>query len=868
MRKILSKIFRIRYILTALLLSTILFLLFNPDYLYEKGEYFKTERTIIDNADQFTLLPENHQFDVCYFREGSAHFFSFFFMNLENRKLKQIEQRDFSIYSSHHNAYAESYFDALDDKVYTIATRNRADYYLFEVDGLDIKHYKFFHHDLFDSLCDSIITINNIKFYSYNISGTMKDNLKIIPYKDGYKIILKNEVHKRLRSLVLNEVKNNELYKNICGQLNKHFKVIFKPEDLYELMEFFLRNLYYHKRTFPQKETESKGFLFARIIGVIDSNDDNHNDLIIQIHGDRWLPNILLCFDKYNQKVLWKKEFSSGGLENFEITDIDNDNNQEIIFTSTAPLNQHPIDMLRKKYIGSTYYSQLYILNNNGEVKKINRRPAIITSPFGYYRYKYLYLPEQNLIVLGLYSRYDNDKKNIQIFDLKRNTISNLDITYECIIGIARERKNIVLMNREKDKIDKIILNNKFEVKKIISKKINENYLNYDKIKNILNKQNLSIIWYPHSIINNNLDVLYKSSFIIEFPKWKNNEMFCIEKKEGLSYLVRYHFERNRTLNPYVIIIFLVEILLIITYLFIFQRVKIPLNTGTSSYFVLYTIFGKLYYWQLYGRLRTIYKLPKNIALSKEIPEKIFRDIAEEIKIVFERSFLLFKYKVYEILTHDEFQIIQRISHDLKNQVLLAKLTMEQFEKESTELWKKDKGNRFFNNLNSSFKEISNAAAILSSFSHIKKLYKEEIELKEYIELTLSKYLNHPFYENIKIEFKKTISTLNLDKNLFQIAFKNIINNALEAITEKDKVIIEISETRETVMIEIRNPCSIPPSEYEKFYQIGFSTKEAGSGLGIPISKTIIEKHDGTLSINCENNEFTVTVILPKINKM
>ena len=97
-----------------------------------------------------------------------------------------------------------------------------------------------------------------------------------------------------------------------------------------------------------------------------------------------------------------------------------------------------------------------------------------------------------------------------------------------------------------------------------------------------------------------------------------------------------------------------------------------------------------------------------------------------------------------------------------------------------------------------------------------------------------------------------------------EIAFRNLLNNALEAITEKDKIKIEISDIHENAIIEIKNLCSIPPYDQEKFYQIGFSTKEAGSGLGIPISKTIIEKHDGTLSISCENNEFIVTVMLPK----
>jgi signal transduction histidine kinase len=850
MKKILSKIIRVRYFLSALLLGTILILILNPNYLYDKAEYFKTEYTIIEEADLFTLLPDNTDYDALYVNDYDDRTIVNYYKLKTGVLKKQTE-----IAKKYLNSTL--YTDPLDKSVYVVLN-DGADYFLYELFNKEnpygLKQYKIFHYDIYDSLQDTIITLNNIKFYKYRIDNSIKDFCEVKVYEEGYRLFFTQDIF---------DSSNEKYYNSAIRKINDKLQIELTIYDLYELIQFFRRNSFFYKKHFSLPDYPRKSFLESIIIGMIDANNDGNKELIIKIVGTRWINDILLCYDITNEKLLWKKEFTQG-ITDFSFLDIDDDGEEEMLCSSYSASMEMPIDKFKKQTIGTTSHCTFYILSNNGDIKNINEKPAIVSHEYRFSQYKYLPLLEQNKILLGLDSDNNLDKKLI-LFDINKNKIDTLDIVYQNLIRLYKENGNIIAFNSLNNELKKIIISQNLNVKKIIKKRTIKEFESYSLTQCKINSNTFLIFYYPLTIADNKLNFLYQvpSNINVGFPIWKENDMYFIEKKGSESCLSKLHFERNRTLNPYVIIILLVEILLIISYLLIFQIIKIPLNTGTSSYFVLYTIFGKLYYWKLYGRLKTIYKLPKNVALSKEIPEKIFKDIAEEIKIVFERSFVLFKYKVYEILSHDEFQIIQRISHDLKNQVLLAKLTMEQFEKQVEE--SKQNKKHFLENLISSFKEISNSATILSSFSHIKKLYKEEIELKEYIELMLLKYLNHPFYENIKIEFKITISALSLDKNLMEICFRNLLNNALEAIIEKDKIKIEISETHEIVMIEIKNPCLIPLGDHEKFYQIGFSTKEAGSGLGIPISKTIIEKHDGTLSINCENNEFIVTVILPKL---
>jgi hypothetical protein len=125
MKKILSKVLRVRYFLSTLLLGTILVLILNPNYLYEKGEYFKTEYSIIEEADLFTLLPYNPDYDALYVNDYDDRTI-INYHKLETGVLKkQIE-----IAKKYLNSTL--YTDPLDKSVYVVLN-NGADYFLYEL---------------------------------------------------------------------------------------------------------------------------------------------------------------------------------------------------------------------------------------------------------------------------------------------------------------------------------------------------------------------------------------------------------------------------------------------------------------------------------------------------------------------------------------------------------------------------------------------------------------------------------------------------------------------------------------------------------------------------------------------------------------
>ncbi len=108
-----------------------------------------------------------------------------------------------------------------------------------------------------------------------------------------------------------------------------------------------------------------------------------------------------------------------------------------------------------------------------------------------------------------------------------------------------------------------------------------------------------------------------------------------------------------------------------------------------------------------------------------------------------------------------------------------------------------------------------------------------------------------------------------VDKQKIQQAFLNIIKNAADAIPEEGKVSIHAQkhENADTMSIVIEDTgIGIEPEKIDHIFDPFFTTKEdgKGSGLGLFITREIIEEHHGTLAVASRLGTGTVfTITLP-----
>ena len=155
----------------------------------------------------------------------------------------------------------------------------------------------------------------------------------------------------------------------------------------------------------------------------------------------------------------------------------------------------------------------------------------------------------------------------------------------------------------------------------------------------------------------------------------------------------------------------------------------------------------------------------------------------------------------------------------------------------------------------------------LLDYSRSKELILKPLNIKDVVEkaIALLAYDIKKFKVFIKTEYSHT-KMANGDPNRLMQVFMNILANAVQAMSQKGGDLNIISRDYDgevRVSITDTGP-GIPPDKLKKIFDPFFSTKEGGTGLGLPISKKIIDEHKGALYVDSKaGHGTTFTVCIP-----
>ena len=147
--------------------------------------------------------------------------------------------------------------------------------------------------------------------------------------------------------------------------------------------------------------------------------------------------------------------------------------------------------------------------------------------------------------------------------------------------------------------------------------------------------------------------------------------------------------------------------------------------------------------------------------------------------------------------------------------------------------------------------------------------------LKKYNLSSLTKesldYLQIRLSSKVKIEFKSTDTNLNclINEQLYSWTIENIIKNSVDAIKGDGNIIVSIVERKTTLEISITdNGSGINKNEFKKIFNPGYTSKKRGWGLGLSLSKRIIEDyHNGKIFVKYSEKNVK-TIIQIELNKI
>ncbi|VVB96203.1 Methyl sulfide methyltransferase-associated sensor [uncultured archaeon] len=367
-------------------------------------------------------------------------------------------------------------------------------------------------------------------------------------------------------------------------------------------------------------------------------------------------------------------------------------------------------------------------------------------------------------------------------------------------------------------------------------------------------------------------NIIYLKEFNEEILNNINQAIHVVDKNmkilainDELQKLGRGRFKKHQIINKnlFEAFPFLKEKNLDMEYEHVIKTGEIFLSEEKTEYFdeVIYTNTSKIPIKDKNGNVEKIITVITDVTEHKKLEEEL-KDSYEELKLTYSKLQELFRMK-------DNF--LSNISHELRTPLtsvigytelmLEGNLTEEQRHKAEIIL-------RNSKRLSKLIRALLDTPLIESGNLQLKTQLVPLFDLAaQVIEdmKTIASIKNIPIFNDISESI-----IINGDKERLLQVFSNILDNAIK-FTIKGGIRISAEEEAENIHIKIIDTGIGIPQEnllriFDKFYQVESSStrKYEGAGLGLWISKNIVEAHGGKIWAESKNRGSTFHILLPK----
>ncbi len=209
-------------------------------------------------------------------------------------------------------------------------------------------------------------------------------------------------------------------------------------------------------------------------------------------------------------------------------------------------------------------------------------------------------------------------------------------------------------------------------------------------------------------------------------------------------------------------------------------------------------------------------------------------------------------------------EMVATVSHEIRSPLTLIGGFARQLERDP------ELGPKALNKLGIITKEVERLETILNELGDLSRPAKYK-----WRESDISQVVDHvaelmgPELEEAGAELsvvkEQDLPRVMADQDRLSQVLINLINNAVQASGDRARVEVLLSPNGGGVRLEVRdNGGGLKPGAAEEIFTPFFTTKQGGTGLGLPVARRIIEEHGGEIKLfNNDQGGATARIILP-----
>ncbi|HHX12010.1 MAG TPA: HAMP domain-containing histidine kinase [Clostridiales bacterium] len=211
-------------------------------------------------------------------------------------------------------------------------------------------------------------------------------------------------------------------------------------------------------------------------------------------------------------------------------------------------------------------------------------------------------------------------------------------------------------------------------------------------------------------------------------------------------------------------------------------------------------------------------------------------------------------------------------AHELRNPLSLIKGTLQYIETKHTEV----KDYKYWDQIPELIKDMERMISDALALNKLNTLDKTNTNFVNLINSIYNGYaqlaLSHgkDLKLTIEPECETYLSSYQCDPARLKQAICNLIQNAFEATVSGDYIHIHLAivpeeglSPRNFAMMISNNGLPIHDSELQNIFTPFVTYKKGGTGVGLAVTKKIVELHYGTITVSSNPSATTFTIVLP-----
>lgn len=212
------------------------------------------------------------------------------------------------------------------------------------------------------------------------------------------------------------------------------------------------------------------------------------------------------------------------------------------------------------------------------------------------------------------------------------------------------------------------------------------------------------------------------------------------------------------------------------------------------------------------------------------------------------------------------------LAHEIKNPLAVIRMTIELLKEDFEEI-DSPEARRALPKIESVIKQCERLQTMLDDFLRFTKLSNLELtagNLNTQVNMILDFMAPQAKKQNVEVirHLDNELPSIKLDSQMLQAALLNLVKNALEAMPDGGQLLARTRIIRTGVALDlIDTGCGMSPNTLLNMFKDFYTSKEGGTGLGLPTAQKIIEAHGARINVQSEvglGTQFTIEFPTPK----